>query len=74
MKTKKTLRDELAMSMPADSLPKLSDTRLIPEINERFGIDVDIKHESDLIIWHLKFVAIIRYIYADAMLEARGCL
>ena len=66
----KTLRDELAMSMPNDSLPIIKDKNALKKISKMLGLkwsDDPVKQ----IEWSLKYESSIRYMYADAMLESR---
>ena len=69
-KSELTLRDEIAMSMPFESIPTINNDVVLKEINEKLGIE----HNDDTISqieWAMKFQSIIRYMYADAMLKAR---
>lgn len=70
MSKDKTLRDEIAMSMTSDTLPTINDEATIALINERYGMEWS---EDPLvqIEWAMKYQAIVRYMYADAMLAAR---
>jgi hypothetical protein len=66
----KTLRDELAMSMNTETLLTIKDQKTIALISEKHGLEWG----SDPIAqieWYMKFEAIVRYMYADAMLVVR---
>ena len=70
MSKEKTLRDEIAMSMTSDTLPTINDKSTMALINEKYGLEWS---EDPLvqIEWAMKYQAIVRYMYADAMLAAR---
>lgn len=68
----KTLRDELAMSMPMDAMPKIQDVKILLEIAEKIGTSVNPQDDLSLLNFTLKYQAWFRYNYADAMLEMRG--
>ena len=69
--SEKTLRDELAMSMPVELLPTINDLKTIEEISAKLGIEWDNDDTMAQIEWSLKYQAAIRYMYADAMLVTR---
>jgi hypothetical protein len=66
----KTLRDELAISMPFEALPTINNEETKQIISEK----LDLKWSDDpfeQIKLAMKYHAVIRYMYADAMLETR---
>lgn len=66
----KTLRDEIAMSMSFDSIPVIQNDAMAELISEKFGLELN----EDPIVqikWAVKYQAVIRYMYADAMLAQR---
>jgi len=66
----KNLRDEIAMSMTSDTLPTINDEATMALINEKYGLE----WSDDPLVqieWVMKYQAIVRYMYADAMLAAR---
>lgn len=68
----KNLRDELAMSMPMDSIPVMPSLR---EASLFLRLEHVVDEESDMdekIPLVLEYQAKIRYMYADAMLKARN--
>lgn len=67
----KTLRDELAMSLEASAIPELKNNTAIKLIAEHYGLDYDLNDPIKMIDFTLKYQAIIRYQYADAMLLYR---
>jgi len=70
MSKDKNLRDEIAMSMTSDTLPTINDEATIALINEKYGLE----WSDDPLVqieWAMKYQAIVRYMYADAMLAAR---
>lgn len=70
MSNEKTLRDEIAMSMTEGTLPTITDKETMALLNEQYGLE----WSNDPIVqikWSMKYQAIVRYMYADAMLAAR---
>ena len=70
MSKDKNLRDEIAMSMISDTLPTINDEATMALINEKYGLE----WSDDPLVqieWAMKYQAIVRYMYADAMLAAR---
>lgn len=67
----KTLRDEIAMSMSVDVVPTLKNDKAIELIAHKFGIEWNDNDPIIQIKFQLKYEAIIRYMYADAMLSVR---
>ena len=71
MENELTLRDKLAMSMEADTLPEIKNQETLNYIAEKLGLEW-----SDDPIKRIEFAfayqAIMRYQYADAMLKVRG--
>jgi hypothetical protein len=67
----KTLRDELAVSLPGDLIPQIKDERGILLISEKLDIKVDLTDDMSMIDFIIQYQAIMRYKYADAMLAAR---
>ena len=64
-------RDELAMTMPLEMLPEILSTASLCELCENLGIRYNEKM-PDWDIWaKMEAFAMVRYIYADAMLKAR---
>ena len=70
MKNKLTLRDKLALSMPKDALPKLDNKETINYISEKLGLEWS-DEPMKQIYFAFKYQAIIRYQYADALIEVR---
>jgi hypothetical protein len=71
MKNEKTLRDEIAMSMPSEMIPTINDEETTRLISEKYGLE----WSDDPVMqieWAMKYQAIIRYKFADAMLEVRN--
>lgn len=71
MENELTLRDKLAMSMEADTLPEIKNQETINYVADKLGLewsDDPIKQ----IEFALAYQAIMRYQYADAMLKVRG--
>lgn len=70
MSNEKTLRDEIAMSMTEGTLPTINDEATMALLNEKIGLE----WSDDPLVqieWAMKYQAIVRYMYADAMLAAR---
>jgi len=70
MKNEKTLRDEVAMSMPSEMIPTINDEETTRLISEKYGLEWS-DNPVMQIEWAMKYQAIIRYKFADAMLEVR---
>jgi len=70
MSKDKNLRDEIAMSMTSDTLPTINDEATMALINEKYGLEWS-DNPLVQIEWAMKYQAIVRYMYADAMLAAR---
>ena len=71
MENELTLRDKLAMSMDANTLPEIKNQETINYIADKLGLewsDDPIKQ----IEFSFAYQSIMRYQYADAMLKARG--
>jgi hypothetical protein len=68
----KTLRDELAMSLDASFIPTFNSETAIKHIAGAYGLEYDMNDPVKMIDFALKFQAIVRYEYADAMLAVRG--
>jgi hypothetical protein len=66
----KTLRDEIAMSMPMEVMPAVPGN--IKEVFEEFGIEADLESNKGLVTATMEFTAICRYMYADAMLKVKN--
>ena len=71
MENELTLRDKLAMSMEADSLPELQSKETIDYVAEKLGLEWS-DDPLKQIEFSFAYQAIMRYQYADAMLKARG--
>lgn len=69
---RKDLRDEIAMSMNFESIPKMENTDSINEMAELIGIEVDLEDTESIVNFGMKYEAYMRYKFADAMIEARG--
>lgn len=70
MKDKLTLRDKLAMSMPKDAIPELNNLEAVKFMADKLGLE----WSDDPMVqldFSLRYQAIVRYQYADAMLETR---
>ena len=72
MENNKTLRDELAMSLDNTFIPKFSSEINTKIVADAYGLEIDANDPVKMIDFALKYQAIIRYKYADAMLAARG--
>ena len=66
----KELLDEIAMSMPWDSMPEFN-TNVIEEVSEEIGFEFDQDDVMKQVEWSLRLQAHIRYKYANIMLEER---
>lgn len=64
-------RDELAMTMPVEMLPEISNTADLCELCENLGIRYNEKMPGWDIWAKMEAFARVRYIYADAMLKSR---
>ena len=64
-------RDELSMTMPVDHLPQLKDSATFAKVCEKLGIECDPADPESFIKASLEYDAMVRYMYADAMLKAR---
>ena len=72
MENKKTLRDELAMSLDASFIPQFNGETAIKHIADAYGLEYDMNDPVKMVEFALKLQAIVRYEYADAMLAVRG--
>lgn len=70
-KKEKNLRDELAMSMPFESIPNLNNENAINLFAEQTGIEWDENDIFKQIEFSIRYQAHIRYMYADAMMKHR---
>jgi hypothetical protein len=71
----KTLRDELAMTMPVEAIPEMKNSAAIKIVAENYGLNYECFENNDLpgqIQFTLQYQAIIRYEYADMMLKVSG--
>lgn len=71
MENELTLRDKLAMSIEADSLPELQSKETIDYVAGKLGLEWS-DDPLKQIEFVFKYQAIMRYQYADAMLKVRG--
>ena len=71
MENKLTLRDKFALSMPKEALPKLDDQQIINYIADKLGLQWSDEPMAQ-IGFAFKYEAIMRYQYADALIEVRG--
>ena len=71
MENELTLRDKLAISMEADTLPEVKDQDTLNLVAEKLGIEWS-DDPLKQIEFAFNYQAILRYQYADAMLKARG--
>lgn len=70
MEDQKTLRDELAMSLSFDAIPTIEGKDMVDLVSKKLGLE----WSNDPVVqieWAMKYQAIIRYMYADAMLKCR---
>ena len=72
MEDKLTVRDQLAMSMPVEGMPKIENDAAGELIAERYGLEWDSTDTMKMYIFSMKYHAAVRYEYADAMLAYRG--
>ncbi len=68
----KTLRDEIAMSLESPAIPMPKDPEGMRAVCEKLGIEVDFNNTLKAIELGLKYQAVMRYRYADMMLEERS--
>ncbi len=71
MENELTLRDKLALSMPKDALPELTNQETINYIADKLGLEWS-DDPMKQIDFAFKYQAIMRYQYADALIEVRG--
>ena len=67
----KTLRDEIAMSLPAQLMPMPPSEEAMKDLCKSLGIDFDPKDVEKAINASMEYQAVMRYRYADMMLEKR---
>ena len=72
MNAVKTFRDELAVSLPDRLMPEIKTEEALLQVAEKLNIIIDADNPLTLIDFSIKYQAIIRYKYADAMLAARA--
>ena len=65
------LRDKIAMSMSVKAIPQLNGDDAVLEFTNAHNINFDIDDTLSMIEFGMKYQAIIRYQYADAMLAQR---
>ena len=68
----KTLRDEFAMSLDPAFIPKLNDEAAIKLVAEKLGLEYDPTDAMKMIEFAFKYQSMMRYQFADEMLNARG--
>lgn len=68
----KTLRDEIAMTVPLQAIPGPPNEEAMVELCKSMGIDFDPKDIDKAIAGSMKYQVIMRYRYADMMLEERS--
>jgi hypothetical protein len=66
-----TLRDQLALSLSYDSIPTLNNDEARDQIAKRFGLEWSDDDAVVQIEFAIQYEAIIRYMYADAMMNVR---
>ena len=71
MENKLTLRDKFALSMPKEALPKLDNQETINYIADKLGLQWSDDPMAQ-IDFAFKYQAIMRYQYADSLIEIRG--
>lgn len=71
MENELTLRDKLALSMPKEALPELNNQKTINYIADKLGLEWS-DDPMKQIDFAFKYQAIMRYQYADALIEVRG--
>lgn len=67
----KNLLDELAISMPWETIPDLDPTTML-DVYKKLKIEVDLTNPVSVIEAQIKYQAIIRYKYAKEMLNQRS--
>ncbi len=67
----KTLRDEIAMTVPLQAIPGPPNEEAMVELCKSMKIDFDPKDIEKAIAGSMKYQVIMRYRYADMMLEQR---
>ena len=68
----KTLRDELAMSMPHASIPTINDQDTMVKVAKLYNINFDFEDVLSMLDFAVQYEAAIRYKFADAMIKRRG--
>tara|TARA_R110002074_G_scaffold395660_1_gene584312 strand:- start:4196 stop:4441 length:246 start_codon:yes stop_codon:yes gene_type:complete len=68
----KTLRDEIAMTVPLQAIPGPPSEEAMVELCKSMGIEFDPKDIEKAIAGSMKYQVIMRYRYADMMLEERS--
>ena len=68
----KTLRDEIAMTVPLQAIPGPPNEEAMVELCKSMGIEFDPKDIEKAIAGSMKYQVIMRYRYADMMLEERS--
>ena len=68
----KTLRDEIAMTVPLQAIPGPPSEEAMIELCKSMGIEFDPKDIEKAIAGSMKYQVIMRYRYADMMLEERS--
>ena len=69
---KKTLRDEIAMSMNNESIPTIKDQETMIKVSKLYNINFDFEDELSMFDFAVQYESAIRYKYADAMIKRRG--
>ena len=67
----KTLRDELAMSLPAQLMPMPPSEEAMKDFCRSMGIDFDPKDVEKAVNASMEYQVVMRYRYADMMLKHR---
>ena len=67
----KTLRDEIAITIPLQALPGPPNEEAMVELCKSMGIDFDPKDINKAIEGSLRYQVAMRYKFADMMLEER---
>lgn len=67
----KTLRDEIAMSLPVQAIPGPPNEEAMIDLCKSMGIDFDPKDVNKAIKGSMQYQVIMRYRYADMMLKER---
>ncbi len=68
----KTLRDEIAMTVPLQAIPVPPNEEAMVELCKSMGIDFDPKDINKAIEGSLRYQVAMRYKFADMMLEERS--